>query len=212
MNTSASTGNGADSDRAFNISLWLMPSSPNREHLASVIDEFSQHKAASAPFQPHVTVVGSIPVESEEQLTKTLLPDLMEVIQKSCNSMTCQFAVDPVYKNKWNQACVLVMEESPQFTKLVGLCREIALKDTSTKNWYPPPLCKPHLSLYYGDEGAPSKEDVVKGIGVEGPIYSFEAGRVAIWKTDKASVEGVAEWEELAVIDLPPSGATVSRG
>lgn len=211
MNTSTSnTDNGADGKKAFNISLWLMPSSSDREHLSSVIDKFSQHKAASAPFQPHVTVVGSIPVESEEHLKTTLLPDLREGIQKACSSMTCQFPVDPVYKDKWNQACVLVMEESPQFAKLVGLCREIALEDTSTKNWYPPPLCKPHLSLYYGDEGAPSKEEVVKEIGAEGPTYSFEAGKVAIWKTDNASVEGVAEWEELAVIDLLPIGAASS--
>ena len=86
------------------------------------------------------------------------------------------------------------------------------------RDYYPPPLRKPHMSLYYGTpEGCPSLETVEQNLYYSDnnnmasllspaaaiPHYSFQASRVAVWKTDPASTEGVSQWEELAVVDLP---------
>lgn len=147
------------------------------------------------------------------------------------SSIPIQFEPDPVFKDQWNQACVLVMEESLAFTQLVQLCRELMAtalaehNDNSNgggdgesatlialpRDHYPPPLHKPHMSLYYGDEGIPTLEEIQHGLFGDSSSssasrqYSFEASQVAVWKTDPGSTEGVAEWEELAIIDLPSS-------
>jgi len=149
----------------------------------------------------------------------------------------------------WNQACVLVMDEkhnnNVEFMHLVEMCRDVVAsalandddddddyKQTTivtetTKDitssckrlLFPPPLCQPHLSLYYGTaDGAPSPstvlQDLVSNNNMErsqqeqqqqediGDVFSFEANQVAVWMTEPASVAGVALWKELCVIDL----------
>ena len=193
-------------EKPFFISIWLLPSQDQHEKLSKAIEGFSQNPAASVPFQPHVTVVGGIPCPSRDHLETTLLPSLKERVQKANSCLTCQFATTPVYKNKWNQACVMVLEESNEFSQLVRNCREVAMDDPGTpQTWYPPPLKKPHMSLYYGESDAPTPEEETEGLGISSgsSAFWFEADRIAIWRTQPASTEGVAQWEELAVIDLP---------
>lgn len=204
MTTDNSNGDNDGEDRSFTISLWLLPSPRYRAKISRMIEAFSQHEAASVPFEPHITIVGGVSCPSNEYLHTTLLPKLKEAIQNTTRCLDCQLGPNPVYKETWNQACVMVLKESEEFAQLVHLCRELAFGKPSIENIYPPPLRKPHLSLYYGMEGAPSKEDIAQGLGGS---YTFGASQVAVWKTDPGSAEGVAQWTELAVIDLPEQTA-----
>ena len=226
-NFKTTNGESDNGDTSFSISLWLLPSPTDtaRKELSNMITTFSErHPGASVPFQPHVTLVGGTKCPSMKFLEERLLPRLREGIQKTNPSIgsgiPCHFEPEPVFKDQWNQACVLVMEESLAFTELVELCREImaiALADNLSaddlpRDHFPPPLHKPHMSLYYGTEGVPSPDEIRQNLygddnpsssSQSAPHYSFQASQVAVWKTDPASTEGVAQWEELAVIDLP---------
>ena len=256
-----------EDESPFSISLWLLPSPQDKanSHLSQMITSFSKYPDASVPFAPHVTLVGGTRCPSRKFLQETLLPRLRDGLRTSSTTVStirsgvpCHFEHEPVFKNQWNQACVLVMEESLAFSQLVQLCRNIlaeaetdyvnrhqggettSSRDDSLlalpRDHYPAPLGKPHMSLYYGPtEGCPSREEIKRqlyhhqllsddiqnqkkrGVRVNdsnslmttttSPApqqhYSFQASRVAVWKTDPASTEGVAQWEELAVIDLP---------
>ena len=90
MTGNPANDNGA-ADEAFSISIWLIPSPEYRENVAKAIDAFSEHPAASATFEPHVTVVGSVTCPSNEYLQTTLVPKLKQAIQESSSCMDCRF-------------------------------------------------------------------------------------------------------------------------
>ena len=211
----------AEEEEPIKISLWLLPSPQGKAYheVANVIERFSiRHPAASVPFAPHVTLIGGISCKNSAFLEDALIPKLREALRKAPSNVPCHFAAEPSFQPQWNQAAVLVMEQSEEFKNVVQICREIVCESLVVASCpkeedrkpgdfkFPPPLKHPHLSLYYGIEGAPSKEEIVTSLGLRNnSSYSFEATQIAIWKTHPASTEGVAEWKELALFDLAES-------
>jgi Cyclic phosphodiesterase-like protein len=177
----------------------------------NMIGDFSQRESASGPFPPHVTLVGGIECPSMEFFRDVFLPRLQTCIAAAAiRGIHCQFKQEPVLNDAWNQACVLVMEASNEFTHLVELCRTVVSEVLSSSveprdemnHGYPPPLRKPHLSLYYGSlEFAPAPDEVNQRLLGPG-FFSFQGDQVAIWQTEPSSAEGVALWRYIASIDL----------
>ncbi|CAB9499239.1 expressed unknown protein [Seminavis robusta] len=219
MADSTTTTAKSGDDENCSLSLWLLPSpqDPARETLNKAIQSFSQLPSASVPFQPHITLMGGIQCPSLEFFQLNILPKLRENLAKM-GPIPCQFEAEPVMEAKWNQACVLVMDEEScsEFSNLVEVCRDYLMannvlqkddKGSTKENWYPPPLRRPHLSLYYGTEqNAPSPDQVKQQLLLWTPgkvdQVSFRANQVAVWRTDPPTTEGVAQWEQLAIIDL----------
>jgi Cyclic phosphodiesterase-like protein len=230
----AATENSDNDAKNFKFSIWLLPSSqdPARSTLMNMIQEFSQRETASVPFPPHVTLVGGIQCPSLEFFQNVFVPKLQERIAAaggngadaadaagnddgggtSRKSIDCQFQTQPEYKNVWNQATVLVMEESDEFTHVVDLCRKVVSEvlpssvnrqdEKKFLHGYPPPLRKPHMSLYYGSlEFAPSPKEIMQRLGGPGN-FSFQGNQIAIWKTEPSNTQGVASWKELIIINL----------
>lgn len=116
---------------SFKVSLWLLPPEPLRTQLERQIQEIAEqanreHPDLGAPvFVPHITVVGGVPVDPES------VHDILDALKSSLTnlgSIPCAFPttyqdqetnVLCMYRDdgsvQWNQACISVMERSPEF-------------------------------------------------------------------------------------------------
>jgi hypothetical protein len=118
-------------------------------------------------FIPHITIVGGIEVDTEEDaiiLSKKLIYGLENSNSNSKsnsnsifkNGIECTFNSILVEEPScWNQAMIIEMKISKSFTKLCKLCRTILNMeqqhgDGSDCITFPPPAKVPHMSLYYG--------------------------------------------------------------
>lgn len=177
-----------------------------------MIEKYSKRDpSATVPFPTHVTLVGGFPCRDLAFLKDVILPRLENALKDS-PSVTCTFLPEPVFAPQWNQAAVLVLDQSTEFTKLVQTCREVLSETPTVKVGgdpnkqqleFPPPLRHPHMSLFYGMGGVPEAQEIIDDLG--GPTslpFSFVGTQVAIWKTYPTTVEGVAQWRELAAIHL----------
>lgn len=180
------------------VTLWLIPPPSVAEKLQANIIDLSNEYDGSAPFVPHVTVVGGIPCSSGkelEEITKRLKQNLAE-----SGEIPCRFRdqVETMYNKNdstlvWNQACVSVMERGEEFMAIHKLTRKILGMDD--ENWeFPAPLREPHLSHFYGTKVPPSLDDVLAA-------PDFVAHEAALWETS-GGYEGVKNWRELARIKL----------
>ena len=120
-----------------------------------IIDELAE-KYNGPKFIPHTTIIGSIEVDTEEDillLSKKLKDGLQSSKSKQLFSkgIECTFNTILQEQSCWNQAMIIEMKASKSFTDLCILCRTIfnmeQFEDCIT---FPPPSKVPHMSLYYG--------------------------------------------------------------
>ena len=101
------------------VTLWLLPPPSVRDKLQANIDELSQEYYGSAPFVPHVTVVGGISYESRTELDEIV--DILTRGLQNTGCISCRFhnqvvnMYNPDDSLVWNQACVSVMKRTDEF-------------------------------------------------------------------------------------------------
>ena len=123
------------------LSLWLLPPRPLRDRLSQQIAKLAMRyspQGSSAPFVPHVTIVGSIACGRLREATE-LGKELQRGL-KGSGGVPCRF--DPtkschaMYHNDhdnngtttkrrlvWSQSCIAIMERSDEFMNLLELSR-----------------------------------------------------------------------------------------
>lgn len=174
------------------LSLWLIPPKNTKVRIQQQIDRLAENTGAPT-FDPHVTVIGGIPCQSERhalEMAKTLQEGLRGFGKVPCTLSSVPFNS----KGVWSQALFLTMEFSAPFMNLCQQSR--ALLGMDTENWmFAAPVHMPHLSLFYGVDDIPEKKEVQQ-------ILPFPAYTLALWKTDPPTLEGVPKWKEIALIDL----------
>jgi hypothetical protein len=134
------------------------------------------------------------------------------------------FGTDDAGLPVWNQAAVLVLKSDDENNNnnsnsnsetengAVGrnfgqLCKEVrsllgipspaADGEEGTPVPFPPPLRRPHMSLYYGVDDVPRADEI------GGFAESFEAHHLELWRTwPSGGADDVKDWEWLGTIDL----------
>jgi hypothetical protein len=176
----------------FKISVWLMPPSDAAKRIEKQVDKIAE-KYKSPKFHPHVTVVGGIEVQSSQEAYR--MAESLKKGLKHFGRVPCSF--DPEirsYPTCWNQSLIATVEVSDAFFNLCQISRDIL--DLNPKNWtFPSPANVPHMSLFYGLGNIPDVSTVK-------PIESFEAHKIAIWKTVSSDISGVDGWVELDSFSL----------
>ena len=172
------------------LSIWLYPPQDARLEIQDQIDMLAEDRGPS--FLPHVTLVGGIPCQSEEealQLGKALQDGL-----RGFGEVPCHFSLTPkTSEGVWNQALYLTMDETDPFMKLCETCRVILGLPLPCN--FAPPALKPHMSLFYGVKDIPNASEVE-------PVKSFQATTIAMWTTGPSTLASVPNWKEVAVIQL----------
>ena len=173
-------------------SLWLYPPPLSGLRLRSKIEHLSERYSGSKPFEPHITLLGGINIDSEEH-DVTLCYHLQQHLKgRYGDGILCQFEYElrsmtnGQGKIVWNQAFVSVLKRNEGFDRLVDDIHSFL----GRKVMYPPPLGEPHLSLYYGNHQVPPMESV-------GRPDDFLSTTLALWFCSPPSVEGVQEWREI---------------
>jgi len=184
---------GADDVAPMMCSLWLVPPADVASNVQRGIDALA--KAGNGPsFPAHVTIVGTVPCRTQSQID-----DLLQTLQQGLSGfgpVACRFDEDPSSSpGTWNQALFFVMKTSPAFLSLCNKCRQ--LMGMQTQSWqFAPPIYKPHLSLFYGDDASIPSSDKVA------PIAPFEATRIELWNTNPRTAAGVEQWRLVGKVDL----------
>jgi hypothetical protein len=181
------------------LSLWLLPPpGPIYDQLQAQIDFLSDKYDGSASFYPHVTVVGSIPCESKEH-AKFILRELTQNL-KCTGPVPCRFLskVESMYNEDsvlvWSQACLTVMERSPEYMKLLERTRSVLGMDCG--EWmFARPIGQPHISHFFGSNRPPPPDQVRLP-------PDFVAQEASLWITSPGTVQGVKFWKELGRIQL----------
>jgi hypothetical protein len=172
------------------LSLWLYPPHDARLDIQDQIDMLAEDRGPS--FAPHVTLVGGLPCQSEEealQLGRALQDGL-----RGFGEVPCHFSSTPkTSEGFWNQALYLTVNETDPFMKLCEACRVIIGLELPCT--FASPARKPHLSLFYGVTDIPNASEVE-------PVKPFQASTIAIWSTGPSTLAGVQSWKELSVIKL----------
>jgi len=198
------------------LSLWLVPPAGQvsdndsndgvYERVTQVIDELSA-SFDGPKFSPHVTIVGGIRVDSEEEI-KALSKRLRDGLA-NFGTVECNFKDIIQEPTCWNQALIIEMNPSERFLELCRVTRRILNMELETIA-FPLPAGVPHMSLFYGDSPwsdahpATNQEFLSRIFDNNGrdDQRSFQAHRVMLWKTDPPSAVGVPEWEPMADISL----------
>lgn len=177
------------------LSLWLRPDDPACSFYRDQIRRLSDRESnTSGPFEPHVTLVGSILCD-ESQLQQ-LIQHLEDKLQ-GFGSVYCQLEPRPYFAPVWHQAAVLVVKESHELDRLVSFCQEtVEPYSEGAISVYPPPVARPHLSLYYGTTNVPTEDEI------EVAPDSLTASCVELWSTNPSTAEGVRGWKMVHSISL----------
>jgi len=255
------------------LSLWLLPDAPTsdilRHHIQRLADTASSLSSSSSlpthsgPFVPHITVLGGIHVENEQEcerlqnrlkqflgvkdgdgpmdgwtggiieceLENPMTPTVMLVEDNGGTADSDEsFSSENGRKRNlpltWNQCVTLSVRPSEKFLALHDACvyatepfrscasgpcieTEVTSSDRPLVSLFPPPLQRPHISLYYSEDELPfdiigDKETGMQSLPLDSPTVpsKFEAHTVELWCTDPSSVEGVKEWKSLWSYDL----------
>lgn len=130
-------------DRSLYLSLWLLPPAKMERRYSKEIAELSlKHNelGSSAPFVPHVTVVGSIRCETHreaEELGKRLRRKLRRMnpvpcrfygpdnVISGCNEKRCCAMYNEQNQLVWSQSCIAFMEQSDEYMALLEKAREV---------------------------------------------------------------------------------------
>jgi hypothetical protein len=207
---------GVEDSNCLFLSLWLLPPEPLRttlsKHIAKLAMRYNHH-GSSAPFMPHVTIVGSIRCETHRDATQLGLA--LQKGMKGSGPVPCRFQNNEpnatnndhnshkpkscvaMYNNEhqlvWSQSCIALMERSEEYMNLIELSRAL-LKLPKGEWMFPGPACEPHMSTFYGkceikDHQVPYPPD-------------FVATEAALYMTTPGTLQGVAKWREVARIPL----------
>jgi hypothetical protein len=172
------------------LSLWLYPPQDARIDIQHQIDILAEDRGPS--FLPHVTLVGGVPCQSEEQALQ--LGRALQVGLRGFGEVPCHFSSTPkTSEGVWNQALYLAMDETDPFMKLCETCRVILGLELPCT--FAPPANLPHMSLFYGVTDIPDASEVE-------PVKSFEASTIAMWTTGPSTLASVPNWKEVSVIRL----------
>mmetsp|Transcript_17181 Transcript_17181/g.31106 ORF Transcript_17181/g.31106 Transcript_17181/m.31106 type:complete len:268 (+) Transcript_17181:425-1228(+) len=182
------------------LSLWLLPPQPERDRLAEQIAHLSKTYNGSAPFVPHVTVLGCVPCESVKHGKH--LGRRLEKRLTGTGGIPCRFRDeivsmydDSTGKLIWSQSCLSIMARSEEFMNLLERSREATGMANGAEWMFPGPLREPHMSHYYGSESPPPVSQVQRP-------PDFVAHEVALFVTSPGSVAGVKEWVQRTLIKL----------
>ena len=178
------------------LSLWLRPDDPACSLYRDQIVRLSSRDAGgSAPFEPHITLIGGIVCEEVH------LADMMDNLQRKLEgfgSILCQFESTPYFAPVWHQAAVLGVKESHELVRLVRICKDaIEQYSGDPVSVFPPPIEKPHLSLFYGTANVPTANEIGQAVP-----DCWTASRVELWSTNPSSVEGVRQWKMIHFVKL----------
>jgi hypothetical protein len=173
------------------LSLWLIPPRTTYEKLKRQMDELSQNGKRGPAIAPHITVIGGISCQSDAhalEIARSLEKGLSGFGEIPCTVSS----VDS--KDVWSQALYFTVERSEQLMNLCEKVRDVLGLDT--ENWtFPSPALRPHLSLFYGVDNVPDKTEVQL-------VAPFHAYRIALWRTDPPTLEGVKHWKEISSFDI----------
>lgn len=180
------------------ISLWLMPPADAAAPLRAQIAELSKTYSGSAPFEPHMTIIGGIEVDSNTQAQE--IGRRLEEGLRGVGAVPCKFddqvvsMVDEECNYVWNQASLARMESCNEFDRLVHVSGELLGVDTSTRKFLLP-VGQPHFSFFYGKRNAPPSEEV------QAPP-DFVARDAALWYTYPGDADGVKSWTQICRFSL----------
>lgn len=173
---------------SLKFSLWLIPPDDVSAKLKEQIRKFSANGETGPLFDPHVTICGGVRCKSEEEASQ--LANVLEEGLRNFGSIPCLLSTEAFgAPDSWNQALYYKVAANQEFMNLCIASRELMGLDSS--HWtFPPPAVCPHISLFYGINNVPDKSEARS-------LEPFLAERVALWKTDPSSPEGVNEWKEI---------------
>ena len=198
---------------------------PLRQQLAKEIAKLTMRyssQGSSAPFMPHVTIIGSIACDTLRE-GKKLGQEFQQGLRGSggvpCrfdNTKSClaMYRKDDNNNNNgdgggddknnsknsnsqhlvWSQSCIATMERSAEFMNLLERSRHI-LKLPPGEWMFPGPICEPHFSMFYGDQQIPPHISI-------GAPPNFIATEAALFMTTPGTLQGVAKWREITRISL----------
>ena len=139
------------------FSVWLRPSGPLDDRLATAIREVSEHFAGSGAFPPHVTLLGNAPkVSAEEAKERTRkLAEKLKVFE-------LKVLPELVFHDTWNQNVLMYVEESESLLEANRQAKQILLDlDETVAASFAPPSRRPHMSLIYGNHPADERSKIV---------------------------------------------------
>lgn len=124
----------------------------------------------------------------------------------------------------WSQSCIAIMERSEEYMNLLTKARDI-LQLPPGEWMFPGPACEPHYSKFYGKYEIPAA--VAKEAVEEPPLHQhaignnyhhhhddddddddlnpppdFVADQAALYLTTPGTLQGVAQWRQITLIDL----------
>lgn len=196
------------------LSLWLLPPPHLLQRLSREIAQLSfrfSKFGSSAPFPPHITVVGSIKCETERHALDSELGVILRDGLRGSGAVPCRFAKDTpcraMYDDDdrlvWSQACIAIMERSDEYTALLARARD--LLGLPPGEWmFPAPAREPHFSKFYGHRDILSPRGSNDAVVIPAPD-DFVAQEAALYFTTPGTVEGVGQWREVTRINLLPS-------
>ena len=188
------------------LSLWLLPPEPLRKQLTREIAklslQYSNTLKSSAPFVPHVTIVGSIKCDTQREASD--LGKKFQKLLKGTGAVPCRFKRElcqTMYDDHqhliWSQSCIAIMERSDEFMNLLAKARYVL--NLPPGEWqFPAPAQEPHFSkLYYQRATTTALPDAQLQ-----PPQDFSATEAALFLTTPGTVPGVSQWKEIARIPL----------
>lgn len=166
-------------------SLWLVPPDGSAAHdrLESLIARYTDRYGETVPFDPHVTVVGSMARGEETARTAAASvasdhgPVDISLVRPHCSTTHFQ--------------CVFLLADP--HTALLSLH-----KDAAAAFDHDPGLYVPHLSLVYGDIPVAVRYRLVQGFDADALPLTFTADRLRLVDTTGP----VADWRTLDEHDL----------
>lgn len=189
---------GLEDSACLYLSLWLLPPDPLCRQLskdnAKTAMRHSKH-GSSAPFAPHITIVGSIRCETHRDATD--LGKKLSKGLKGSGTVPCRFpskeACVAMHNPEtseivWSQSCIAIMERSEEYMNLLSLSRKVL--GLPPGEWmFPGPASEPHFSCFYGKQ-FPTDTTIP-------PPPDFVADEAALFVTTPGTLQGVARWREV---------------
>lgn len=130
---------------AVTYHFWLKPSGKAYDILKKTIAELGE--TYQAPFfEPHVTLLSSLPGSEEEILLQSLQ------LGRSLQPFGLQLT-DPAYGNQYFQCVFLKIQKTPALMNAHELAKRLFEKEVTSY--------MPHLSLLYGNYSSGLKEQIV---------------------------------------------------
>ncbi len=147
-------------------SVWLMPSGPVRQELASVINALGREYATQL-FPPHITLIGQLTAPEAELIERTA------VLAKRLKPYDVQLG-DVDYLDVFHRALFVHVQETEPVMSANRIAREVFGRSDDKY--------MPHLSLLYGNFDPPAKESIIARIGRR-MTHSFLVDRIYLHST-----------------------------